>query len=128
MNAVVLLATLTAWQDGAVGPDFRREERRTLRISGSRGELRGVLQAGKLEVTRHGAPVPEETIEIAASPFGHSGGDQGLLDHFCDAQRCYPVVGGALVKKDPGHLTALFARTLAPYLQRELRRVMASWR
>lgn len=59
------------------------EERRTLRVSGSRGELRGVLQTGKLEVTRHGAVGPVETIEIQASPFGHSGGDQGLLDHFC---------------------------------------------
>jgi len=59
------------------------EERRTLRISGSRGELRGVLQTGKLEVTRHGAVGPVETIEIQASAFGHSGGDQGLLDHFC---------------------------------------------
>jgi len=58
------------------------EERRTLRISGSRGELRGVLQAGVLEVTRHGEVAPVETIEIKASPFGHSGGDQGLLDHF----------------------------------------------
>ena len=37
-----------------------------------------------IEVTRHGERGPVETIEIAASPFGHSGGDQGLLDHFCD--------------------------------------------
>ena len=67
------------------------EERRTLRISGSRGELRGVLQTGVIEVTRHGERGPVETIEIAASPFGHSGGDQGLLDHFCDV-----VARGAL--------------------------------
>ncbi len=60
------------------------EERRTLRISGSRGELRGVLQSGLIEVTRHGERAPVETIRIEASPFGHSGGDQGLLDHFCD--------------------------------------------
>ena len=60
------------------------EERRTLRISGSRGELRGVLQTGLIEVTRHGERAPVESIRIEASPFGHSGGDQGLLDHFCD--------------------------------------------
>jgi predicted dehydrogenase len=58
-------------------------ERRTVRLSGSAGELRGVLQDGLIEVTRHGAREREE-IRIEASPFGHSGGDQGLLDHFCD--------------------------------------------
>src|SRR4029450_11767843 len=30
------------------------EEKRTIRISGSRGELRGVLHDGVIEVTRHG--------------------------------------------------------------------------
>src|SRR5262249_56210355 len=52
-------------------------------IGGRGGEVGGVLRAGKLEVTRHGEVAPVETIEIQASPFGHSGGDQGLLDHFC---------------------------------------------
>ena len=43
-----------------------------------------------------------------------------LTDHMCDAERCYPVVGGVLVRKDIGHLTRVFARTLAPYIEREL--------
>jgi len=59
------------------------EERRTVRISGSEGELRGVLHTGEIEVSRHGS-LEREQIRIEASPFGHSGGDQGLLDHFCD--------------------------------------------
>jgi predicted dehydrogenase len=59
------------------------EERRTIRLSGSAGELRGVLQAGVIEVSRHGDPRLEVT-RIDASPSGHSGGDRGLLDHFCD--------------------------------------------
>jgi predicted dehydrogenase len=59
------------------------EERRTVRISGSEGELRGVLHTGQIEVSRHGS-LEREEIRIEASPFGHSGGDQGLLDHFCD--------------------------------------------
>jgi predicted dehydrogenase len=59
------------------------EEVRTVRVSGSEGELRGVLQAGTIELSRHGS-TEHETIRIEASPFGHSGGDQGLLDHFCD--------------------------------------------
>ncbi len=46
-----------------------------------------------------------------------------LLDHFCDAQRCYPVVGGALVYKDKTHLTTVFAETLGPYLLRQVERL-----
>jgi peptidoglycan/LPS O-acetylase OafA/YrhL len=44
-----------------------------------------------------------------------------LLDFtrfFCDARRCYPVVGGALVFKDTSHMTPVWARTLAPYFER----------
>jgi SGNH domain (fused to AT3 domains) len=46
-----------------------------------------------------------------------------LTDFMCDTQLCYPVVGGALVKKDRGHLTRVFAATLAPYLSRALERL-----
>jgi predicted dehydrogenase len=56
-------------------------ERRTVRISGSLGELRGVLQTGEIEVTRHGA-LATETIRCAGSELGHYGGDERLLDHF----------------------------------------------
>jgi predicted dehydrogenase len=59
-------------------------ETRTIRITGTRGELRGVLQDGVLEVTRHGS-FQVERVRIEASPLGHSGGDEGLLAHFTDA-------------------------------------------
>jgi predicted dehydrogenase len=59
-------------------------ETRTIRVSGTRGELRGVLQDGILEVTRHGS-FQVDRMQIEASPFGHSGGDDGLLAHFTDA-------------------------------------------
>lgn len=58
-------------------------ERRTIRVSGTLGELRGVFQDGIIEVTRHGA-LESEKIQIDASPDGHSGGDHGLLSHFTD--------------------------------------------
>ncbi len=35
-------------------------------------------------------------------------------DLMCDAERCHPVVGGLIAYFDHGHLTATFARTLAP--------------
>lgn len=50
-----------------------------------------------------------------------------LTRFFCDSQSCYPVIGGALVYKDPDHLTRVFATTLGPFLLREVRRLMASW-
>ncbi len=59
-------------------------ETRTLRMSGTRGELRGVLQDGVLEVTRHGS-FHVERVQIEASPLGHSGGDDGLLSQFTEA-------------------------------------------
>jgi predicted dehydrogenase len=58
------------------------EERRTIRVSGQLGELRGIMQTGLIEVSRHGAP-QIETIRISTS-VGHGRGDRGLVDHFCD--------------------------------------------
>lgn len=76
-----------AFEGGLVGTlgvhGCASDERRTIRISGSAGELRGVLQTGVIEVSRHGDPRLEE-IRIPGSPLGHSGGDRGLLDHFSD--------------------------------------------
>ena len=49
-----------------------------------------------------------------------------LTQFICDARRCFPVVGGALVYKDEHHLTTVFAGTLGPYLQRALEKVGAA--
>ena len=38
----------------------------------------------------------------------------------CDDARCYPVVGGALVIRDIGHLTQTFSTTLGPFLGRAI--------
>ncbi len=59
-------------------------ETRTLRISGGQGELRGVLQDGVLELTRHGS-FDVERYAFGGSVLGHYGGDDALLDHFTDA-------------------------------------------
>jgi peptidoglycan/LPS O-acetylase OafA/YrhL len=47
-----------------------------------------------------------------------------LTRTFCDARRCYPVIGGALVYKDEDHLTPTFAATLAPLLHRAVDRAL----
>ena len=48
-----------------------------------------------------------------------------LSDFMCDAEDCFPVVGGALVIKDIGHLTRTFSRTLGPYMTRAIARLRA---
>jgi predicted dehydrogenase len=56
-------------------------ETRTIRITGTRGELRGILHEGRIEVTRHGS-FEVERYQVTTDPIGHYGGDGGLLDHF----------------------------------------------
>lgn len=77
--------------DGGVTATFTLQglathERRTIRVSGTRGELRGVFQDGQIEITRHGS-LERETLRIEAPLDGHSGGDHGLLSHFTDLLR-----------------------------------------
>ncbi|GAA3630113.1 acyltransferase family protein [Microbacterium awajiense] len=43
-----------------------------------------------------------------------------FTDFMCDDVECHLVVGGVIVMRDHLHLTATFARTLAPYLDREI--------
>jgi hypothetical protein len=43
-----------------------------------------------------------------------------LTDQFCDARRCFAVIGGVLVRHDASHLTRVFAATLGPFVLRAL--------
>ncbi|HEX2086064.1 MAG TPA: SGNH hydrolase domain-containing protein [Solirubrobacteraceae bacterium] len=47
-----------------------------------------------------------------------------LTPFMCGRKECFPVVGGALVHKDGGHITQVFSRTLGPYLGRYVDRIM----
>ena len=46
-----------------------------------------------------------------------------MSPYFCEASRCPTVVGGVLVYRDEHHFTGTFGRTLAPFLERELRAI-----
>ncbi|WP_257793729.1 acyltransferase family protein [Microbacterium sp. JZ31] len=39
-----------------------------------------------------------------------------MTDHYCTSTMCPAVLGGVIVYRDPHHLTATFASSLAPYL------------
>jgi SGNH domain (fused to AT3 domains) len=45
-----------------------------------------------------------------------------LTSHVCNARRCFPVVGGALVHRDETHVTPAFSATLGPFILRALER------
>ena len=45
-----------------------------------------------------------------------------LTSRVCDEERCFPVVGGALVHRDTTHMTPAFSATLGPFILRALDR------
>ena len=48
-----------------------------------------------------------------------------LTDHICAKEVCHAVTGGVITYFDSSHLTATYARTLAPYLGRPLGTLLA---
>ena len=45
---------------------------------------------------------------------------------YCDSKTCKAVIGGVIVNRDENHLTNTFARTLAPYLERDIKVLLGS--
>lgn len=43
---------------------------------------------------------------------------------YCDASKCDAVIGGVIVNRDENHLTNTFARTLAPYIEKEIKQLL----
>ena len=71
-------------------------------------------------LSRAGALPPDPAAEAARRLSSARVQLVDLTRFMCDRRRCYPVVGGALVHRDVGHMTRTFATTLAPYLLAEL--------
>ncbi|THV27906.1 acyltransferase family protein [Glycomyces paridis] len=80
-------------------------------------------------VDLHGQDAGECTVDrydyFEANAFAEHRVPEGvhkadLTDYICAAATCPPVVGNVLVYRDDAHLTNTYARTLAPYLGREL--------
>jgi hypothetical protein len=76
-------------------------------------------------IPRHRALPSDAEVAAARRLHAHGASVVDLSAHFCDARRCFPVVGGVLVHKDTNHLTQLFARTLGPYLLRDIRAILS---
>jgi peptidoglycan/LPS O-acetylase OafA/YrhL len=43
---------------------------------------------------------------------------------YCESTECLPVIGNAVVYRDDNHLTDTFARTLAPYIEQEIKELL----
>ena len=67
-----------------------------------------------------GRALRRDPLATAAAGLGSRVKVIDLSDRFCDAQRCFSVVGGALVHHDKTHMTTAFSATLGPVLLRAL--------
>ena len=64
--------------------------------------------------------------EQAVEAIGDRARFVDLTDSYCTATSCPAVIGGVLVHRDPTHLTATFATTLAPYLGADIAKALGS--
>ena len=91
------------------------------------GTLRCVEQNG-LDAARKCAAPRARAVEVksmqravSATPGAHL---LDLTDLYCEPDVCRPVVGNVVVYRDTGHLTAAYAKTLAPFLSEQISTVL----
>lgn len=60
---------------------FTNECTRTLKLMGTKGEIRGAMEKNEIEITRFGSGT-KETICFDQSAHGHNGGDHGIMRDF----------------------------------------------
>ena len=77
-------------------------------------------------VPRSGALDPDPLVVAATRLRSPRVQVVDLTSAFCSDRLCFPVVGGALVFRDVTHLTAVFAATLGPLLQRRVDALMGT--
>ena len=63
---------------------------------------------------------PDPAAAAAQRVRSPDAGEVDMTDLFCDARRCFPVIGGALAYKDSNHLTRVFVESAGPLLERRV--------
>ena len=81
---------------------------------------RHALSAGACAVPRDEQSLPPDPAPGAAAKSGPRVHLIDLTRYFCDAEHCFPVIGGAYVYRDTNHMNQVFASTLGPYLLRAM--------
>ena len=82
--------------------------------------MRSRRDAGRVCALPRSRALRPDPAEVAARSEAPRVRTVDLTRYFCDARRCFAVVGGALVHRDVSHITTAFGTTLGPYLLRAL--------
>ncbi|QHW31895.1 Gfo/Idh/MocA family oxidoreductase [Paenibacillus rhizovicinus] len=78
-NAVTAVFTMSA---------FTQECSRTIKLMGTKGEIRAAMEKNEIELIRFGASEPERiSLETPDGHIGHGGGDLGLIRDFAELVR-----------------------------------------
>ncbi len=72
-NGVTVAFTMTG---------FTHENTRTIKLMGTRGEIRGHMDKNQIEVYTFGQDEVPETIAVESGESGHGGGDEGIMKAF----------------------------------------------
>ena len=88
-------------------------------------QMRGPT-TGACDLPRDQALAAFDGSEQAVAAIGDRARYVDLTDWYCSATTCPAVIGGVLTHRDPTHLTATFATTLAPALGSALRSALSS--
>jgi hypothetical protein len=81
---------------------------------------------GACDLPRSQALAAFDGNEQAVAAIGARARYVDMTDWYCTATVCPAVIGGVLTHRDPTHLTATFATTLAPFLGDRLRAALGS--
>ena len=90
---------------------------------GSDLEIQQIPQAeyvNKFSTALAGGQLPDMFFiaEVADMPAMVEATCLDLSDHLCNGSTCPGVIGNVLVYRDGRHLTATYARTMTPYIER----------
>jgi hypothetical protein len=92
------------------------------------GAMRRHESAGEVcAIARAGVLPPDPAATAATRMHTSRVRVMRFTRQICGRSICFPVVGGALVYKDPHHLTRVFATTLGPLLRRKFHALRRKW-
>lgn len=89
---------------------FTNETTRTIKLMGTKGEIRGVMEKNEIEVIDFSTGA-RDVISLKETKFGHSGGDDGIMQNFVRLLQQEDTSGGLTSAKTSlqGHLMAFAA-------------------
>lgn len=87
---------------------FTHENTRTIKVMGTKGEIRGHMDHNALEVYTFGNDQPKQ-IDLNASRYGHGGGDHGIMSSFVQLLNRHEFDQKSLEISIQAHLLAFMA-------------------